>query len=83
MVLAVLAAATAVLELTRSPLAPALVPACLGLGSGAAAVVGARGAAGLPGRSARPWWALTVALALPAAGQVPATVCAGVDQSHV
>src|SRR3712207_8154101 len=40
-----LAAATAVLELTRSPLAPALVPACLALGSGAAAVVAERGAA--------------------------------------
>ena len=83
MVLAVLAAATAVLELTRSPPATALVPACVGLGSGPVALVGARAAARLPGRPARPWWARTVALALPAAGQVLATVCAGVDQSHV
>ncbi len=77
--LGVLAAATAVLELTRSPLAPALVPACLGLGSGAAAVVAARGASRLPGRSARPWRALAVALGLLAVGQVLATVRAGAD----
>jgi diguanylate cyclase (GGDEF)-like protein len=77
--LGALAAATAVLELTRSPLAPALVPACLGLGSGAAAVVAARGAARLPGRSARPWRALTGALALLAVGQVLATARAGAD----
>ncbi len=74
-----LAATTAVLELTRSPLAPALVPACLALGSGAAAVVAERGAARLPGRSARPWRALGGALGLLAVGQVLATVRAGAD----
>ncbi|MGR6965655.1 putative bifunctional diguanylate cyclase/phosphodiesterase [Geodermatophilus sp. URMC 61] len=77
--LGLLAAATAVLELTRSPLAPALVPACLALGSGAAAVVAQRGASRLPARSARPWRALAVALGLLAVGQVLATVRAGAD----
>jgi diguanylate cyclase (GGDEF)-like protein/PAS domain S-box-containing protein len=77
--LGLLAAATAVLELTRSPLAPALVPACLALGSGAAAVVARRGAARLRGRSARPWRALAGALGLLAVGQVLATARAGAD----
>jgi diguanylate cyclase (GGDEF)-like protein/PAS domain S-box-containing protein len=77
--LGLLAAATAVLELARSPLAPALVPACLALGSAAAAVVAGSGATRLPGRSARPWRALAGALGLLAVGQVLATVRAGAD----
>jgi diguanylate cyclase (GGDEF)-like protein/PAS domain S-box-containing protein len=72
-----LAAATAALELTGSPLAPALVPACLALGSGATAVVAQRGASRLPGRSARPWRAIALATALLALGQVLATVRSG------
>jgi diguanylate cyclase (GGDEF)-like protein/PAS domain S-box-containing protein len=75
--LGALAAATAALELTGSPLAPALVPACLALGSGATAVVAQRGASRLPGRSARPWRAIALATALLALGQVLATVRSG------
>ena len=77
--LGLLAATTATLELSTSPLAPALVPACLALGSGAAAVVTERVASRLPGRSARPWRALALASALLAVGQVLATVRAGAD----
>ena len=77
--LGLLAATTATLELTGSPLAAALVPACLALGSGATAVVAQRGAARLPGRSARPWRAMALATALLAVGQVLATVRAGAD----
>ena len=62
--LGLLAAATATLELTAHPLADTLVPACLALGSGATAVVARGAAAGLPGRSGRPWWALALAMAL-------------------
>ncbi|SET63762.1 putative bifunctional diguanylate cyclase/phosphodiesterase [Geodermatophilus poikilotrophus] len=72
-----LAAVTAALELTGSPLAPALVPACLALGSGATAVVAQRAASRLPGRSARPWRAIALATALLAFGQVLATVRSG------
>ncbi|WP_100497777.1 EAL domain-containing protein [Geodermatophilus chilensis] len=75
--LGLLAAVTATLELTRSPLALVVVPACLALASGAAAVVAERGAGRLPERSARPWRALASAMALLAVGQVLATVRAG------
>ena len=67
-----LGAATAVLELTRSPLGPVLVPACLALGSGAAGVVAERGAGRLPGRYARPWRASTAAECIWAAASAPA-----------
>jgi diguanylate cyclase (GGDEF)-like protein/PAS domain S-box-containing protein len=77
--LGLLAATTAALELSASHLAPALVPACLALGSGAAAVVTERVASRLSGRSARPWRALALAAALLAVGQVLATVRAGAD----
>ncbi len=77
--LGLLAATTATLELSGSPLAAALVPACLALGSGATAVVAQRGASRLPGRSARPWRAMALATGLLAVGQVLATVRAGAD----
>ncbi|SDO61623.1 bifunctional diguanylate cyclase/phosphodiesterase [Geodermatophilus sp. DSM 45219] len=77
--LGLLAAVTATLELTAHPLADTLVPACLALGSGATAVVARGAAAGLPGRSGRPWWALALAMALLAVGQVLATVRSGAD----
>jgi diguanylate cyclase (GGDEF)-like protein/PAS domain S-box-containing protein len=73
-----LAVTTAALELSAHPFAPVLVPACLAVGSGAAALVTQRAASRLPGRSARPWRALALACALLAVGQVLATVRAGV-----
>ncbi|MGY1636450.1 putative bifunctional diguanylate cyclase/phosphodiesterase [Geodermatophilus sp. SYSU D00742] len=69
-----LAGATTLLELTGPPAAPGLVPACLALGSGVAAVVVDRCAARLPGRPGRPWRALALATALLALGQVLATL---------
>jgi diguanylate cyclase (GGDEF)-like protein/PAS domain S-box-containing protein len=77
LLLGLLAVATAALELTASPLAPALVPACLAVGSGATTVVAQRAVSRLPDRSAGPWRALAVATALLAVGQVLATVRAG------
>ncbi|RBY82040.1 hypothetical protein DQ238_05365 [Geodermatophilus sp. TF02-6] len=80
MLLAALAVAAAVLELTAHPQVHRLVPACLALGSGAAALVVERCAARLPGRSGRPWRALALAAALLAGGQVLATLrAAGAD----
>jgi diguanylate cyclase (GGDEF)-like protein/PAS domain S-box-containing protein len=72
--LLLLGAACVWLEVSGSPLAGRLVPACLAVGSAAGAAVLFLSAAGRPDRSARPWRALAVAGALLSAGQVLATV---------
>jgi hypothetical protein len=80
--LGALAAVTGVLELTGSASAFRLVPVCLALGSGVAAVAVNRGAARLPGRAGRPWRGLALATALLAAGQCLAVLrAAGGDRS--
>lgn len=77
LVLGVLAAALATLQLTAPQVSVALVPPLFGLAAGVGAVVLLHTAAGLSGRSRRPWQAGAAAGAFLAVGQAITVVTDG------